>query len=300
MRQLTNNYFYLIVTSTIIGLLGCKSSSTDVPAYLDIDSVSVVSHSGQGNNIHQITAVQIYANAEYLGLFELPCKVPVLKSGAIKIECYPYVKLNGKNNQWAPYRILKTSDTILNFNPQKHSSYNPTFKFRTETYFRLEEDFSDGNSKLIPIPKLTLGDTMGVEERPFDLSDRFKSANNKVFVAKFENTDTAKYMDIATFDSYFGIPVDGRSIQLEYDINCDLPVQLSLVRTINGVPELLPFLYMNATGKKWKRFYVDISPEIAGFDPGLSIQLVFSINKPSGFINNREILIDNLRLSYLN
>ncbi len=287
------------IVFTIFILDGCKSSTNEIPGYLDIDSVNVSAQTGQGNNIHQITAVQVYANSEFLGLFELPCKVPVLKSGKIRIECYPYVKLNGKNNQWTPYRVLKTSDTLLNFLPQQHTVYNPTFNFRTETYIRLEEDFSDGNSKLIPVPKLALGDTVAVEERSFDLAGKFQIDNNKVYVAKFENTDTAKYMDIATFDTYNSIPTDGRSIQFEYDINADLPVQLSLIRTINGVSELVPFLYMPATGNKWKRFYVDLSPEIAGFDATLSIQILFSINKPPGFINNREILIDNLRLSYL-
>lgn len=294
-----NKLFNLIALFLLsIFAWGCKSPSNEVPAYLDIDSVNVVTQPGQGNNIHQISAVQIYANSEFLGLFELPCKVPILKSGKLKIECYPYVKLNGKNNQWAPYRVLKTSDTLLDFTRQSHTSYTPEFKFRSEAFIRLEEDFGDGNSKLIPVPKLTPGDTILVEDRHFDLAGRF-SGNSKVFVAKFENTDTAKYMDIATFDTYNAIPVDGRSIQLEYDINSDFPVQMSLVRTINGVSELVPFLYMNATGKNWKRFYADLSPEIAGFDPSLSIQIIFSINKPSGFINNREILIDNLRLSYL-
>ena len=291
--------FIILTCIVFTAITGCDKKSSQTPSFLVIDSCTVTVQTTQGNNIHEISALQVYANQEFLGLFELPAKIPVLKTGAVKFQFLPYVRLNGSKNQWAPHRCFVSNDTLLTLETLKETKHIPNFKFKESVVVRFEEDFNDGNSKMRAIPNLNKGDTLFVAERPFDLNGRFASTNN-AFVARFEDSDTSKFMDFGTFESFVNMPSDGRSVQFDFDINTLLPVQLSLIRTVSGgIPEVVPYLYINSTEGKWKRFYVDLVHELSGQSGSVSIQILFSANKPQGNISNREIWMDNLRLSYL-
>jgi hypothetical protein len=279
--------------------MGCEKKSNQVPAFLQIDSAQAVVDPSQGNAIHEISALQVYANGDFIGLFELPFKIPILKTGKTQFQMLPYVRLNGSKNQWAPHRCYTSYDTTLDLSNLEITTCIPEFKFRDNVIVRFEEDFNDGNSKMRGIPNLSKGDTLFVEQRPFELNGRFKS-ESPVFVARFENTDTAKFMDFGTFESFSNMPTDGKSVQFDFDIKSDFPVQLSLIRTISGgIPEVVPYLYINPTDGKWKRFYVDLVHELSGQFGSVNIQILFSANKPVGNYTHREICLDNLRLSYL-
>lgn len=291
--------FYFLWLLVFFGTIACNKKSEQTPSFLVIDSCFVNAKPAQGNNIHEISALQVYANQEFLGLFELPAKIPVLKTGQVKFQFIPYVRLNGSNNQWAPHRCFEASDSLLELTTLKESHINPTFVFKENVVIRFEEDFNDGNSKLRAIPSVSKGDTLLVADIPFHLNGRFTSIN-PAFVARFEDTDTAKFMDFGTFESFSNMPTDGRSVQFDFDINTAFPVQMSLIRTVSGgIPEVVPYLYINSTEGKWKRFYIDLVHELSGQTGSVSIQILFSANKPQGNFSNREIWMDNLRLSYL-
>lgn len=292
------SYQLILFILLVLSFSSCEKKSNQTPSFLRIDSINVDVPVSQGNNIHEISALQVYANGDFIGLFELPLNIPILKTGKIKFQFIPYVKLNGSKNQWAPHRCFTSKDTLLELIQLKTASITPTFFFKDNVIVRFEEDFNDGNSKMKAVI-LNKGDSIFVETRSFNLNGRFES-NTPVFVARFNDQDTANYMDFGTFESFPNMPTDGKSIQFDFDIKSDLPVQLSIVRTVSGgISEVVPYLYINSTEGKWKRFYVDLVHELSGQLGTVSIQLLFSANKPAGKLVNREICLDNLRLSYL-
>lgn len=292
------SYQLILFFLLVLGFSSCEKKSNQTPSFLRIDSINVNVPVSQGNNIHEISALQVYANGDFIGLFELPLNIPILKTGKIKFQFIPYVKLNGSKNQWAPHRCFTSKDTLLELIQLKTASITPTFYFKDNVIVRFEEDFNDGNSKMKAVI-LNKGDSIFVETRSFNLNGRFES-NTPVFVARFNDQDTANYMDFGTFESFPNMPTDGKSVQFDFDIKSDLPVQLSIVRTVSGgISEVVPYLYINSTEGKWKRFYVDLVHELSGQLGTVSIQLLFSANKPAGKLVNREICLDNLRLSYL-
>lgn len=292
------SYQLILFILLVLSFSSCEKKSNQTPSFLRIDSINVDVPVSQGNNIHEISALQVYANGDFIGLFELPLNIPILKTGKIKFQFIPYVKLNGSKNQWAPHRCFTSKDTLLELIQLKTASITPTFFFKDNVIVRFEEDFNDGNSKMKAVI-LNKGDSIFVESRSFNLNGRFES-NTPVFVARFNDQDTANYMDFGTFESFPNMPTDGKSVQFDFDIKSDLPVQLSIVRTVSGgISEVVPYLYINSTEGKWKRFYVDLVHELSGQLGTVSIQLLFSANKPAGKLVNREICLDNLRLSYL-
>lgn len=299
MRAIFKNGAYLTTCIFLFIFGACKDKSTSTPSRISIDSVSFNLDIAAGNSIHQIRGIQVFANQELLGNFELPCQIPVDKLGEVQLDIFPLVFINGSSNNLALYTpIIGFRDTVK-LEAEKTLSVLPKFKHRPSTVVRWVEDFEDNNSTLVPIsPSPFLGDTAGIVTRNFDLDGKFK-ANSKVYRFCFEDIDTAKFFDAGSFVEFNDLPTDGSAVFFEFDIKTDLPVQLAMRRRNSAVNELVPYMLINPTGGKWKRFYVNLVYELTNQPAATSIRLFFDVNKPANSAANREILFDNLRLSYL-
>lgn len=293
-----------IIYATFLSLFilifeGCETEKSFIPAYIKIDSVLVDAKSISGNNIQQITALQLYQNNTFLGTYPIPSKIPVNAEGSNKFSFAPYVKMNGNNSQFAPYLSLKFQDTSLNVNRGSITEITPTFKYRETAKILWQEDFEDISSTLVPVA-VAKGDTTFMDLRDFDLAGKFKG-KSKVFVAKFQDVDSFKSMDLASFTTFKNIPVDGTDVYLEFDIKTDLPLQVALRRNspTKGL-EFVNYLLINPTKGSWKRFYIDLVYETQGQTVGTTFEIFFSTDKAKDFTGSHEILFDNLRLSHLN
>jgi len=277
----------------------CKEKQTGTPSRIAIDSISVDVDAAFGNDIHQIRGVQVFANQELIGNFELPCKIPIDKLGNVQIDIFPLVFINGSTSNLTLYTPFEGFRDTINLAASNTQNIIPEFKHRKSTVVRWSEDFEDNNSTLVPIlPSPFPGDTFGIVTKPFDLDGKF-GGDSKVFRFCFENTDTAKFFDAGSFLEFSDLPTNGSAVFFEFDIKTDLPVQLAMRRKNPSVTELVPYMVINPTGGKWKRFYVNLVYELANQPAGTSVRLFFDVNKPANSVAGREILFDNLRLSYL-
>jgi hypothetical protein len=292
-------HLFIALIFSSIGILSCRDEHKGIPAQISIDSVSLNPSTFQGNNIHQIRGVQVFANDELLGNFEIPCKIPITKLGNVKIQILPLVYINGSKNNLGIYTPLAAYlDTFL-LQAGKRVQIQPVFTFRTNAFVRWNEDFEDNNSTLIPIaPSPFPGDSISIANTNFDLNGKFKSTT-KAYRILFENIDSSKYIDIGSFEEFKDLPLDGSSVFFEFDVKSDLPIQLAMRRQNSTSNELVPYLLINKTEGQWKRFYVNLVFELANQPAGTSIRLFFDINKPEVCTVSREIFIDNLRLSFL-
>lgn len=293
--------FFIISFVFVLGLVetGCKDRDEGIPSRISIDSINLNIDPANGNAIHQIAGVQVFANQELLGNFQLPCKIPVDKLGAVQIDIYPLVYINGSSSNLTLYTPLEGYRDTLNLTAGQTLPVIPTFKHRASVVVKWAEDFEDNNSTLVPIsPSPFPGDTVGIVSSPFNLGGRF-SGNSKVYRFCFENIDSAKYFDVGSFLEFSDLPTNGTGVFFEFDIKTDLPVQLALKRRNPSTTELVPYMVINPTNGVWKRFYVNLVYELANQPANTSVRIFFDVNKPANSVANREILFDNLRLSYL-
>ncbi len=283
----------------LITLPACKDKETGTPSRIAIDSITLNVDPAFGNEIHQIKGVQVFANQELIGNFELPCKIPIDKLGEVQLDIFPLVFINGSSSNLTLYVPFEGFRDTVNLTAGNTQQVTPNFKHRKSTVVRWNEDFEDNNSTLVPIlPSPFPGDTFGIVSRPFDLEGKFKS-DSKVFRFCFENTDTAKFFDAGSFLEFADLPINGSAVFFEFDIKTDLPVQLAMRRKNPSTTELVPYMVINPTNGKWKRFYVNLVYELANQPTGTSIRLFFDVNKPANSVAGRDIFFDNLRLSYL-
>ena len=275
----------------------CKVEKSFIPSYIEITQVDLDATSINGNNIHDIKAVQVYVNNQTVGTFPIPCKFPVDASGTVEIQVVPFVKNNGNSQTLVPYKIVNVLLDTLQLEREKTVIWTPKFTYRSNVEIVWQEDFEDSSATFIPIRKDSL-DYTRIEKRPFYLNPRF-SESSLVFVTRFNDVDTFRSMDMAFFSRIKTLPADGRDAILEFDINTALPVLVAIRRFGSTQIEYIPYMTVNPTKDTWKRFYVNLVYEIQGQPASTQYEIFFSLDKPANHQGSTEFLIDNIRLSYL-
>lgn len=270
-----------------------KPESGPIPSYLVIDSVGVIVNPDQGNSSHEIAAVEVYADQQFIGNFLLPARIPILKEGSVRLIVNPVVRINGASSQYNSFRSLASADTVLSLLAAKETTLYPEFRFRSNTQIDWVEDFEDKSSTLVPL-SIQKGDTAYMDK------EWVRGQESWVYKVVFEDSDTTKNLDLGSFKSFLGWPKDGTEIFLEFDIRCDIPVQLALKRKSLGTSSYVPYLLISKTNRDWKRFYCNLVYEVSGQSPDTEFQLLFSADKLFSESGPRGFALDNIRLSYLN
>lgn len=293
MRQ----FFYSAFTILFI-LSGCDKTVEPIPAYLIIDSFALKPLAGQGNSIHEITAVKLYVGSDFLGQFEIPCTIPVLQKGNLKVSMIPSVRLNGSKSQYISLNTLAVFDTNYTFNPGEitHAG-TPAFRFKSNANILWTEDFEGPNSTLV---RLFSGktDTSFISTESFSLNGHF-SGNSRCMKVLITDADTAKLVDMGSFGFFSSVPTDGTDVILEFDIKSTLPVQMAIIRKNSNGRQYLPYVFILPTGQIWKRFYINLVYELINQPPATDIQILITPQKLAEVRSDQTMFIDNIRLSTL-
>jgi len=292
--------FRLLVASCffVVLLFSCKGKNEIIPAYIQIDSVSISATGLQGNNIHEINAVQLYVDGESLGVFELPAKVPALFSGKHQIALIAMTFINASKSQRAVYKPFLIADTTATLVAGKVTTFNnAVFKFRPSTAFLWTEDFEDGNSSLVSAHAEPL-DSQIIRTVPYSLNGRFEG-NTKALEITLKGADSVKYMDAISFNAFSGLSVNSTDFNLEFDIKSPVAIQIAIDRIDGPAHTYVPFLLIYPTANEWKRYYLNLVPEIYGQPASNSYKIYFTVLKPASYKNDVKVYLDNIRFCYL-
>lgn len=281
----------------MVFMAGCDRETEPIPAYIRIDSVSVFTTSQQGNNIHEISAVNVYLDEQFIGLFEIPSTIPVLFTGKHKLSVIPAVRLNGAANQHVTHRLFQRTDTTIDLIEGKVTQAgNLVLKYKNNIKFAWFEDFEDDNSDLVRLFS-SKGDTSYITTTPFSLNGRY-SGNTKCLKVLISAADTVKTMDMASFKFFSNLPFMGTDIMFEFDIKTPVPVQMAMLRKNSSGQVYLPYVYIFETGENWKRFYINLIYELYNQPADTEIKLLLSPIKTEEIKTEQEIYIDNIRFYY--
>jgi hypothetical protein len=289
--------FIPALLAALIFLSGCDRETEPIPSYIRIDSVSVKTLAGQGNPIHEISALNVFIDEQFIGVYEIPCTLPVLFTGKHKLSVIPSVRINGVVNQHVVHRLFKRADTTIDLMEGKITAAgNIILQYKDNIEFPWVEDFEDGNSELVRLYSAK-GDTSYITTEAFSLNGRYEG-NTRCMKVVIAAADTAKTVDMASFKYFGNLPFMGTDIMLEFDIKTPVPVQVAMIRKNSSGKLYLPYVYLFETGGKWKRFYINLIYELYNQPADTEIQLLISPIKTEEIKTEQIILIDNIRFSY--
>lgn len=284
------NLSLLLIVSSMIVISGCVKNNPD-PSWIEIKEFTVEKNPSLNNNEGDLsnnafTNGWVYINEEFIGIFELPCKIPVLKSGAASIRVYPTILNNGVSATKKLFPFTEPYETTMELVQNETVTIEPVSRYTAGTTFWVEDfegstiKITDGNDTQTSIlPQSEDGNTYG-----------------RVTLTP-EASRWSAYISLELSDQTpFTFPV-GSEIYLEFECKNTHPIKTNCtwVKTDGTVGNQV-YYGASAYNQGWKKMYIDYTETIA-YSGGYGFWFGFTCDLPEGE-TEATILIDNIKVVY--
>ncbi len=268
------------------------SGFTEVPSYIIIKDITVQSDEQlHGAGTDQITDAWVFVDDDQIGVFELPCEIPVLKDGDRNIKIFGGIKRGGINSQRASYEFYDPYeiDTILT--SEEAIELSPVVTYNSNNAFEWKENFEDIS---ILVDSTTASD---VAIRRISNPDIVRSGLYcGGMLLDAENSTGIFY----TVDK-ITIPKFAPSyIEFDYKTNVELKISMQiflLTGTIIPSEIITVTASDDAEESGWKKMYVYIAPGISANNDADQFQFYFTAELPSAQ-QSGYVYVDNLKVVF--
>ncbi|WP_367389269.1 hypothetical protein [Lewinella sp. LCG006] len=286
-----NNFSKLFgILSILFSLSTCDVINPEeaIPAYLEINEFSLTSVAGsQGSASERITEVWVFVDGVFLGMYDLPALVPVLKAGPTEIRLEAGIRDNGIASFPDIYPFYSPYSVNLDLKPNENAVIHPTTTYISEAKFAFIEDFEDTRPRVFT--QIINGSTQ--IERTQD--DVFEGNYSGRFSLTRENQPV---LEIATSALFSGLQEGGVFVYLEVNYKSDAPVVWGFVGEPDPVAGPIGYYDPGFSAKnEWNKIYFNLSQLL--FDIQLDeYQIGFQAFLTEESPDSATVLLDNIKL----
>ena len=245
--------FFLLLAIILI-LSSCVKNNPD-PSWIEVNEWQLNSNielSGlEGELTESITNAKVYVNDDLLGIFEVPFRIPVLKSGPCNIKVYPVVINNGISATKKLYPFLNLYEIDAELIQNETLTINPVTNYKSITNFWVE-DFEDINNSIENDANTSLA--------TLQLSNENLTAFNGNFCGKvtLNQNDTTW---VANTTEQLAIPKGSECyLEIDYYVTNDLYTGLLYVNPDNTTQNNVN-IRLNGQSPEdavWKKIYIEL------------------------------------------
>ncbi len=257
-----------------------------VPSYIRVQSYS--DSTPIQDRSSNVTDIWVDANSNFIGMFQIPVSVPILKTGPTTISLQAMVQEDGVVSNLLPYPFYTIYKTTVDLKPGVLDTIKPFFKYNTSnTTFAMPEGNFEGNNPL----KATGENTANVY---------VTSKKDSVFQGlKSYEADFSTGHEILYVYNYNALtPPTSYVVWLEMNYKTDVPIDvgiLSVPSPTSGKNIVEEFVSGVNPTSTWKKVYINLGPALQYYNQNPHFQ-VYLKAVASG---NARVLIDNLKVLYL-
>ncbi len=282
---------------SILLLFGCVKNNPD-PSWLEVTEWTLQSNTAlsgaEGELTQNFSDAWVYIDDEVVGVFEVPFKIPILKSGPCNIKLYPTVRNNGIAATKKIYPFMEMYEVNTELIQNQTTTLNPTTKYNSMSQFSIE-DFEDPLNLNILVDQ----NTSAIKSTPTSNIDLQSFNGNFYGLIQLNSTDSSW---IASTQNQLAI-AKGREAYLEVDYynSNSITTGLIYVKPDNST-ENNPNIRLQAQDQssiRWKKIYIDLK-ELIGYSPNGSNFLQSFIAYLDEGKSEGEIRIDNIKVVYFN
>lgn len=291
----------VIITRTILGslislflfitlLTGCepKDDETLVPSYIHIEELHLIASPMQGSNSSNITDAWVYIDEEFIGSFELPATVPILKTGSQKVVVRPGIKLNGIANTRNIYPFYE--DLVLQLNLVRDSIIQWTsteVSYRSNTLFPWMENFNQSGLSLDTSSLSTVNIL-----KTNDPNLVFPEQDNSYSGMAILDNDTSVF-EVVT-NEIFDFPSSGNPVFLEMNYRNNQEIVIGVTYLTSGKLVKRPMVWLNKTNE-WKKVYINLTVPKYDTPNATDFKIFIGALKETG-TEDALIYLDNIKL----
>ncbi len=273
----------ILFVALVLSLLGCIKNNPD-PSYIEIKKFNLVANpDGEfaGELTENISNAWVYVNDKLIGVFELPCKVPVLASVAATVRVYPAVLNNGISATKKIYPFLNPYEETITLLQNEVVSVQPQTMYASNVKFWIE-DFESATMAL-----------SSGSPSPASITQAGDANNTygRVVLNASQNQWAAYTNQALSFPT-------GTSVYLEVDYHNTAKIITGMIALKqDGSQETHTNIAMNAQDPAevvWKKIYIDLQ-EIVGYSGGIEFLQTLQATLADGQ-TDAEIWIDNIKV----
>lgn len=282
--------FQILFLSIGLLLTGCVKNNPN-PSWLEIKAFTVEKNPLLDNNegdlsLNAFTNGWVYINDEFIGVFELPCKIPVMKYGAVNIRVYPTVLNNGLAATKKIYPFVDAYEEQINMEGGQTTTVTPKTRYTTGTHF-----WTEGFEGSV----IKIHDGTDTKTSLLVSSSGGKSIG-KVTLTPEANLWSCYISAEASDQSPFMFPI-GTQVYLEFECKNTVPIKTKLIYAkADGSTSTQVHYGASTHTEGWKKMYIDYS-ELVATSGGIQFWFAFTSTLPEDAASG-EVLIDNIKLVY--
>jgi len=282
-------YLYIFVLLSF-GLSSCVKNNP-LPVYLEINNWTLNSNPNSGVLpdtdpkvlTQNFSDVWVYIDGKIIGVFELPCKIPVLVSGSCKVTLYPAMKNNGISATKKIYPFVEPFENTFELTPGETYTINPITRYYSSTKFWIE-DFDESSVKLETDVSVSNA-TLAVEPNgPWDNYGHIALTSSDSLWVGLTNVALV-------------LPKSGAEVYMEVDYRNTNSILTGLISYASGVSTDHPNISMNAqtSGVQWKKIYIDLKDIVSNTASANNYKAYLRTLLDSG-LSSSDVYIDNIKI----
>ncbi|MBF25249.1 MAG: hypothetical protein CMP49_01860 [Flavobacteriales bacterium] len=286
---------FIITSILLLSFINLKCSdnlNADIPSYIEIEEFnyngntnSTIPHDQTYNSVN-ITDAWVTMNGQIIGVFEIPCKIPILGDGIYNFNISPGIKANGIAGNRIKYPFYEIYQSEIEISNNLVSKIHPTTQYKTNTQIIYE---NEGGFEMIAegsiLEATTISDTVHV------IQEDVVFQGNKSLAIYLDSTNT--YFDIRTIDEL----ELSQNTFLELNFKSNISFNIGIIIT-NDLDILQRYeLIQLYASDDWKKIYLDLAPLISLGNNSSKYKIYFDGQYSNTEIENA-VYIDNLKLVY--
>jgi len=281
----------------LLSTMACNliNPEEEIPAYIWVAPFEVqTTNASQGSASAKITEGWLTVDGVFLGVYALPARIPILKTGTAKIRLEAGIKDNGVSTSPEIYPFYQPLEYTIDLKANEIDSIRPKTTYRNAIRFAFIENF-EGNQPLFQT--LVTGNQ----------SNRMSITKDGAFEGSGSGTIqlSSQYpaVELATRDAYSGLLSKGTAVYLELNYKSEVPLSVGVIAyksgNLNAGGQILYAAGFNAS-ESWNKIYFNLSRVVA--DSKLDdYQIILKTEIPKnadGTIlrSNARINLDNIKL----
>lgn len=276
--------FYTALLAAALSSCNWINPSEETPSYIHIDSFDFSAVSGEGTSNQNIVDAWIFVDGEKIGAFELPCEVPVLKSGTVDIQVYPGIKLDGISTTRAIYPFMNHYAITTNLKEDSITTLTPSSQYASDLVFDVIEDFESGG---ITFSETSYSDTNIF--RTTEPTEVFEGGASGIIKVNTERPNA----DIKSNNAYV-LPSLGQYVFMELNFKTDVEVEVGLIAN-KGTQAIYNSVLILNTTTTWKKIYINYTPLVTREYDASSFYIYFRVILPDDKTEGT-VLFDNIKL----
>ncbi len=286
----------------VLGLIlilssGCNldDNFNQVPMFVQVNSVDLITTDGQGANSHAIRDVWVFVDGFTVGIFEVtpdkPARIPVLSDDEqVRVEFFAGIRNNGLTLNPKDYPFYERITLEMDFTPNEVVEMDLVFEYKDDIVFPILEDFE--NSQVYE------NDIDEDEDKFITITTDPDEVAYGLSCAKYVS-DTVPDLFAQTTEIFETSIFGASEVYLEVDFKSEIPFILGYVGFDESGSFTTDFTIVLNSTEVWTKLYLDLSSALNGGD-FIAFQLLVA-GAPLDVLNSNiektgTILFDNVKL----